>query len=154
MTSTAGAPGELSPAVVEPLQPPVKAAPAPVVTANVPSAPTGPIGPLWSVTDAGVLQRSNDGGHTWAAVTVPSRVPLHALSVLGQDIWTGGDQGALYHSTDGGQTWTAVVPTWNEAPLSADIARIAFSDPRHGWIATREGAIWATRDAGATWTRK
>ncbi len=154
MTSMAGSPGELSPAVAEPVQPPVKAAPAPVGTANVAAAPARPMEPMWSVSDAGVLQRSNDSGHTWVAVAVPSRVPLHALSALGPDIWTGGDQGALYHSSDGGQTWTAVVPTWNGTSLSADIARIAFSDLRHGWIATRNGAIWTTRDGGATWSLK
>jgi len=141
---------ELEPAAVEP--PPVKAARAPVITANLPGTPAPPTGPTWSVSD-GVLQKSNDG-RTWAAVIVPSRAPLRALSVLGQDIWTGGDQGALFHSTDAGQTWTEVVLTSDGVRLSADILRIAFSDLRHGWIATRKGDIWATRDGGATWSQK
>jgi len=154
MMSSAGSPQELARAIVEPLPPPVKAEPASVMTANVPAAPASPIELVWSVSDAGLLQKSTDSGHTWEAVAVPSRVPLHALSVLGQDIWTGGDQGALYHSTDAGWTWTAVVPTSNGARLSADIARIAFSDLRHGWVATRDGDIWTTRDGGATWSLK
>ena len=89
---------ELEPAHVEP--PPMKAEPA---------VPVSPAAPVWSISE-GVLQKSNDG-RTWAPEIVPSRVPLRALFVSGQDIWTGGDQGVLYHSTDAGQTWTAVVPT-------------------------------------------
>jgi hypothetical protein len=152
MMSSAGPPPEPSPAGVEP--PPVKAEPAPVIAANVPATPAHPVEPTWSVSDAGVLQQSTDSGHTWTAVTVPARMSLHAVSVLGQDIWIGGDQGALYHSTDAGQTWTAVAPTSNGIPLSADITRIAFSDLRHGWIATRNGDVWKTRDGGATWSRQ
>jgi Photosynthesis system II assembly factor YCF48 len=153
MASSPGSPSEMSPAVSEPVQPLVKATPAPAGTANIPPAPARSIGPIWSVS-AGVLRRSKDSGHTWTAMAVPSRVPLHALSVLGGDIWTGGDQGALFHSSDSGQTWTAVVPTWNGTTLSGDIMRIAFSDPRHGGIATRNGDVWMTRDGGATWSRQ
>jgi hypothetical protein len=151
MMSSTGLPPELSPSG---RKPPVKAEPTPVVTANVPAAPVKSIEPLWSLSGAGVLQRSNDSGHTWAAVALPSRVPMRDLSVLGQNIWTGGDQGALYHSTDAGQTWTAVVPTSNGVPLSDDVVRIAFADRRHGWIATRNGDIWTTRDSGITWSLK
>ena len=134
---------------------PLKAEPPPIAPANVPEAPVAPTGAMWLLSDPGVLQKSNDSGHTWVPVAVPSRVPLRALSVLGQDIWAGGDQGTLYHSIDGGQTWTGVVPTSsNGIALSADIVRIAFSDLRHGWIATREGDIWTTRDSGATWSPK
>jgi hypothetical protein len=154
MISSAGSPGEPPPAAAGPVQPAVNAAPAPVGTSDRAVVPASPPAPVWSVSAAGVLQRSDNSGHSWTAVAVPSRVPLHALSVLGQDIWTGGDQGALYHSSDGGQTWTSVVPMWNGTTLSAEIARIAFSDPHHGWIATRDGAIWATRDGGTTWSIK
>jgi photosystem II stability/assembly factor-like uncharacterized protein len=73
---------------------------------------------------------------------------------LGQDIWIGGNGGALYHSTDGGQNWVAVIPISDGKTLFADIVRIAFSAPSHGWIATRSGEIWTTRDGGATWSLK
>jgi hypothetical protein len=132
------------------IEPPLKAEPP----ANIPAAPSAPTGPLWLVSDAGVLQKSNDSGHTWVPVVALSRVPLRALSVLGEEIWAGGDKGALYHSSDAGQTWIAVVPISNSAALSEDIVRIAFSDLRHGWIATRNGDIWTTRDGGATWSAK
>jgi len=152
MMSDPSAWAELSPSTGEP--PTVKPEPAPAASVAAPALPTGPTEPMWSLSEAGMLQKSNDRGHTWAAVAVPSRVPLHALSVLGQEIWIGGDQGTLYHSTDAGQSWTAVVPTANGVPVSADIMRIAFADQRHGWIATRNGEIWKTRDSGATWSLK
>jgi len=132
--------------------PPAAAAPPPVKTE--PASPVPVTGPMWSISDTGALQRSNDGGHTWGAMAVPTRLPLHAVSVSGQDVWTGGDQGALYHSADGGRTWTTVVPTSNGLALSADILRIVFSDVRHGWIATRDRTLWVTRDGGATWSQK
>ena len=141
-------------AVPTPSMPQVKVERAPAVSANVPAAIATPTAPVWSVSERGMLKKSNDGGHTWRTVLVPSRVPLRALAVLGQDIWIGGDHGALYHSTDGGETWTSVVAKSNRATLSNDIARIAFSDLYHGWIATRNGEIWTTHDAGATWFLK
>lgn len=128
--------------------------PPPVVSGNVSVPPTLPTGSMWVISDGGVLQESNDSGHTWAPVAVPTRLPLRALSALGQNIWVGGDQGVLYHSSDAGQTWTPVVPASNGVALSADIVRILFSDLRHGWIATRDGGIWTTRDYGATWSPK
>jgi len=149
MTSSAASSPDLSSSGVE--SSPVTAEPS---TTNVPAAPAGPIEPIWAVSAAGVLQRSNDSGHTWVPVTIPSRVPMRDVSVLGQDIWTGGDQGALYHSTDAGHTWTAVVPTSDGVSLSADITRIGFSDLRHGAIKTRDGSIWTTHDGGATWSQK
>jgi hypothetical protein len=130
----------------------VKPDPGPALKDSaVPAAPTGP---MWSVSDAGVLQRSNDGGHRWAAVAVPNRAPLRVLSVVDQDIWAGGDRGELYHSADAGRTWISVVPVWNGQTLTADIVRLAFTDLRHGWVVTKDGEIWMTSDAGASWSLK
>jgi hypothetical protein len=138
----------------EPLRPPPKPDAAPVSKPEVPAAPARAIGPMWSVSDSGLLRRSNDSGQTWTTIPVPTRAPLRTVAVLGQDIWIGGNGGALYHSTDGGQNWVAVIPISDGKTLSADIVRIAFSAPSHGWIATRSGEIWTTRDGGATWSLK
>jgi Photosynthesis system II assembly factor YCF48 len=150
--SGADTPNQVSPAAPEPLQPvqPELAPSKPIL----PPVPARAIGPVWSLNDAGVLQRSDDSGKTWAAVPVPSSASMRAVSVLGQDIWIGGDHGSLLHSADDGRTWTAVAPSANGQILSDDIARIVFFDIRHGWIATRQGRIWTTHDSGATWLRK
>lgn len=141
-------------AASQPPQPAVKPDPAPAMKANDSAVPAAPTGPMWAVSDAGVLQRSNDGGHRWAAVPIPNRAPLRVLSVLDQDIWAGGDRGEIYHSADAGRTWISVVPVWNGQTLTADIVRLAFTDLRHGWVVTRNGEIWMTPDAGATWSLK
>lgn len=144
----------LPPADAEPLHPRLKPEVAPAVQPSVPAPSAGAIGPVWSVSDSGVLQKSNDSGRSWAAVPVPTRSPLRVVSVMGQEIWVGGDGGALYHSSDGGQSWAAVTPVSDGKTLSTDIVRMAFASPSHGWIATRNGEIWITRDSGATWSVK
>jgi photosystem II stability/assembly factor-like uncharacterized protein len=136
------------------LHPRLKPEVAPAVQPSVPAPSAGAIGPVWSVSDSGVLQKSNDSGRSWAAVPVPTRSPLRVVSVMGQEIWVGGDGGALYHSSDGGQSWAAVTPVSDGKTLSTDIVRMAFASPSHGWIATRNGEIWITRDSGATWSVK
>ncbi len=108
--------------------------------------------PMWSLSDAGVLQKSTNRGQTWLPVAVPSPFALHDIAVLGEDIWVGGDRGTLYHSSDAGRSWVVVVPTSQGAPLSADIMRIVFSDVRHGQLASSDGQIWTTHDAGITWS--
>ena len=147
-------PSALPPAVAEPLHLPLKPEVAPAEQPNVPAPPAGAAGPVWSVSDSGVLQKSNDSGQTWAAVPVPAHFPLRVISVMGQEMWVGGDRGALYHSSNGGQSWVAVTPVSDGKTLSADIVRMAFSGPTHGWLATRNGEIWITRDSGATWSVK
>ena len=153
MISDAGAWPEATSSENQP--PALKTEPAPLTAANIPPVPVQPAGPLWSVSETGALQKSNDNGQTWAAVALPARVPMHAVSVSGQDIWTGGDHGSLFHSTDAGQSWIAVTPTLSSgAVLSDDIMRIVFSGGNHGWIATRKSELWTTRDGGATWVRR
>ncbi len=150
MMSGAGAWFEPPPNAIE--RPIVKAEPAPPAATNAPAFPIRTDEPVWSLSEAGALRKSNDGGNTWAEILLPTRLPLRALSVAGRDIWTGGDQGKLYHSTDAGQTWAAVNPVSNGVQLSDDIIRIAFIDLHRGGIATRNGEIWTTGDGGLTWS--
>ena len=123
-------------------------------SASEAAVPAAPIAPIWSVTGAGALQRSTDGGKQWAAVPVPARTQLRVVAVYGGSIWTGGDAGGLYHSPDAGQSWTSVAPAWNGQTLHTDIVRIAFTDLQHGWVVTRDGQIWMTPDGGTSWTLK
>jgi len=116
--------------------------------------PRGSDKAAWSISKAGVLQKSVDDGRTWTAVAVPTGMRLRDVAVLSQNIWTGGDHGTLYRSTDSGQTWTPVVLVSEGTPLSGDIVRIVFRDQRDGLIITRNGHIWATSDGGASWSRK
>lgn len=61
----------------------------------------------------------------------------------------------LYHTVDGGDTWTphVVKDPGGERITGADAnAKLAFADPRHGWLAVGP-ELYATVDGGATWLR-
>ena len=105
----------------------------------------------WTISSDGQLQHSTDSGRTWQPVVVTEKATFRALSANGPDIWVGGAQGLLYHSTDAGGHWTPVKPAAGDLPLSADIAAIEFTDPRHGKVTTAGGEVWLTADAGRTW---
>jgi hypothetical protein len=134
----------------EPATPPATKPVAPATSATVPAVPAGPVSATWSVAN-GVLQHSTDGGSTWAAVAIPNAAGLRVVSSTSQHLWAGGDGGALYHSIDGGRSWSAVVPSADGHVLTANIIRMAFMNPMHGWIVDADGGYWATRDGGVTW---
>jgi hypothetical protein len=105
----------------------------------------------WTISSDGQLQHSTDSGRTWQPVVVAEKATFRALSANGPDIWVGGARGLLYHSTDAGGHWTQVKAAAGDLPLSADIAAIEFTDPRHGKVTTASGGVWLTADAGRTW---
>ena len=80
------------------------------------------------------------------------RVTIRSVSSVDHDVWAGGAGGALYHSADDGGTWTRVTVKAFDMVLATDIARVEFTDSRHGSVTTTTGATWTTSDAGATWS--
>jgi hypothetical protein len=123
-------------------------------------AGSGPGAPVfrWTLSAAGAVQRSLDGGKTWQSLsvdkTVTDQTTFRTLSAVGMDIWVGGESGSLYHSPDSGQHWTRIVPQTNGEKLSSDITRVDFSDLQNGIVSTSNGQTWTTSDAGQTWQRK
>lgn len=135
--------------------------------------------PRWSITPAGGLQRSFDGGNTWENVTPsaggassatsggagadkknqkaeasPNSIPVfRTVAANRSEVWAGATGGILYHSSDGGNRWALTVPTDSVTILTGDIISIQFSDPQYGKIATSTGELWITFDAGLTWGR-
>lgn len=127
----------------------------------------------WTISPAGALQRSLDGGKTWLQVNPagpeaiasnlmrsanPESPPVifRSLSVSSNasEVWAGGSGAALYHTVDGGKRWTRVVPAASGISVSGDIASIQFSDPRHGTVTTSNAEVWATADDGQTWLKQ
>ena len=109
------------------------------------------LGPRWSVSDSGALQRSFDGGRSWKEVAVAEGVSFRAVAVVGTEVWAGGSGGALFHSADGGEHWARVRVQVNDRTPSGDIVRIEFADAQNGVVTTSTGETWTTSDAGATW---
>jgi hypothetical protein len=108
----------------------------------------------WTLSPEGQLQRSFDQGQTWDPVPVVERVKFTTLSAVGLDIWVGGAAGVLYHSTDNGLQWTPVKPSAGGVTLTADIAKVQFTDAQHGTVTTSDGQTWTTSDGGRTWQVK
>lgn len=112
------------------------------------------VGPRWSVSDAGVVQRSFDSGRSWKEVAVAEGVSFRAVAVVVNDVWAGGSAGALFHSTDGGDHWARVPVQASDRALSGDIVRIEFAEARNVVVITSTGETWTTSDAGATWRQQ
>jgi Photosynthesis system II assembly factor YCF48/Putative zinc-finger len=108
----------------------------------------------WRVSSEGNVEQSLDAGGSWRVVPVRGEASFRAISAVGSDIWAGGVAGALYHSTDGGQNWTRVFPRWRDVVLTADIARVEFTDGSKGAVTTASGESWVTADGGRTWTAR
>jgi len=109
------------------------------------------LGPRWSVSDSGALQRSFDGGRSWKEVAVAEGVSFRAVAVVVIEVWAGGSGGALFHSVDGGEHWARVRVQANDRTPSGDIVRIEFADAQNGVVATSTGETWRTSDAGLAW---
>jgi hypothetical protein len=119
-------------------------------------AGTGPAIALsqWSLSPAGAVQRSSDGGKTWNPVPVVGGQTFRALSAVGTNIWVGGNNAALYHSADSGQHWAQVVPVADGHKLEGDIVHVDFDNAVSGTLRTSSGETWTTVDGGQSWRLK
>jgi hypothetical protein len=120
----------------------------------------------WGI-EAGVLQRSLDGGQTWQ-ILLRSDHPLLSYASRDTEVWAGGKAGALYHSSDAGLTWTQVQPSIHDEPLRADITQIDLpkdvmpdNEPLNGLrrskqiaVSTSAREIWSSADGGETWNKQ
>ena len=112
------------------------------------------VGPRWSVSPSGAVQRSWDGGRSWQQVPIAEGVNFRAVAVVMAEVWAGGSEGALFHSPDGGAHWTRVQVQAQDSALTGDIVRIELTDGRDLAITTSTGETWNSSDAGATWQRQ
>jgi photosystem II stability/assembly factor-like uncharacterized protein len=133
----------------------------------------------WAVSPAGALERSFDGGNTWAPVNpnmsaawvseksdssggpdkkkeaAPNFNPVfRVVAADGLEVWAGTLAGALYHTSDGGNHWARVAPSEAGATITGDIVTIQFSDPQQGKVSTSTGELWTTFDGGQTWHKQ
>jgi hypothetical protein len=139
------------------------------------------VSPRWTVSPAGALQRSFDGGNSWETVnpnmsTVsstdqnsdatgagtekkkeaePNFNPVfRVVAASGLEVWAGALGGILYHTSDGGNQWVRVAPSETGTTITGDITSIQFSDPQQGKVSTSSGELWTTFDGGQTWHKQ
>jgi len=108
----------------------------------------------WLVGDGGTVQRTENGGVSWALPDQPvpkavrDTVNFRAVAQRGGRVWIAGTPGSfVLHSRDNGQSWETQ-PTPQPIPLHA----IEFVSERHGFAVGDLGRIVATADGGETWT--
>jgi photosystem II stability/assembly factor-like uncharacterized protein len=99
----------------------------------------------------GYLQRTADGGRTWAPVSHFGGIYSISLAVEHQQpdrLWRITDQRKLWRSEDGGRSWRAI------AEADEDLGYVTASkvDPRV-LVALSETGFWLSRDRGQTFAR-
>jgi len=102
--------------------------------------------PRWTISNEGILQRSDDDGRTWAEISIEPGVKLSAVATAGSEVWAGGAGGTLYHSSDTGSTWKRMNLNSTETVVSIEV-----SDPQHLTASTEGGEHWISEDGGQTW---
>lgn len=110
----------------------------------------------WRILPPGGIQRSTDGGTTWAVVDPlsaaaragnPTPTVLTAGYAPARDIcWIVGRAGAVLLSTDGA--------TWQRRtfPESVDLTGVRASSATNAIVTTADGRQFVTTDGGATWS--
>jgi len=111
----------------------------------------------WRIVPPGSIQRSTDGGRTWAVVDlVPATAGAASVPAIltggaspAPDVcWIVGRNGLVLLSTDGA--------TWNRRPIpeSLDLTSVRATDATHAVVTTATGRQFSTADGGVTWIGK
>lgn len=111
---------------------------------------------IWASGQRGTVLRTEDGGTTWALVSIPGADSFDIRSIHatnGRVAHAAATAGRIWRTTDGGRTWSL---RYVAADTAVFIDAIAFFDERRG-IALADPIrerflILQTQDGGETWT--
>lgn len=99
----------------------------------------------WRITDTAV-QRSQDGGSTWATVVPQAPGRLLAGSAASPSVcWMVGEMGLVLRTTDG-LSFVQV-----NAPVAAHLVTVAAISATSATVSTADGRRFTTSDGGASW---
>jgi len=99
---------------------------------------------LYAGTSAGV-ERSDDNGKTWAAISTLQMPETHFIAVQGKMVLAAGLKRMSLSGDDG--------TAWDSIPLPADLTQInaiAVDSLNNLWVGGREG-VWYSTDLGLNW---
>jgi photosystem II stability/assembly factor-like uncharacterized protein len=104
----------------------------------------------WAVGEAGTIQRTIDGGATWALQEAPTRKLLNDVAVIDDShAWAVGAGGTILRTVDGGRNWDEQSSGGAQA-----LRAVHFVDSQRGWAVGAKGAIISTANGGARWLRQ
>lgn len=106
----------------------------------------------FSVGASGTINKTNDFGASWAALTSGTTQSLQAVYFINNNEgWAVGGANTIIKTTDGGATWTPTGATpWATSTFIYDVW---FADSNNGYICAASGRAAKTTDGGATWTQ-
>jgi len=101
---------------------------------------------LWRFGSAGLVERSVDGGATWAGQIPSAGAQLTAGSAPAEKIcWLAGRGGMILLTTNGAD-WKTIT-----APAKMDFSAIVAKDAFGATVTTTDGHKFTTADGGETW---
>lgn len=116
----------------------------------------------WALADT-FLQRTVDGGLTWATVNLPGIREARDIDFVDAtrgwmtaqtNQMVGGcpdyDEQIL-RTSDGGQTWTPLLPAGSPWRCESGLSQVVFVDANYGWV-TGRNLLLRTTDGGLSWT--
>jgi hypothetical protein len=102
----------------------------------------------WRVGPGSAVQRSTDGGASWAAQQTGISAALTAGSAPSPEIcWFVGRGGIVMRTSDGGREWQRA-----PFPESADLLAITASTALDATVTLADGRRLSTMDGGRTWS--
>lgn len=105
---------------------------------------------VWHTGNAGLIEFSPDGGHSWSRQRSGVIVDLLTGSAPSEKVcWIVGRVGAILLTTDGGAHWKLI-----SSPLKDDLGGIQATDELHALIwNVQNKKRFSTSDGGLTWER-
>ncbi len=104
---------------------------------------------IWRAGEAGLVERSEDGGKTWKGQITSANADLLAGSAPASNIcWVAGRGGTILLTTDG-ENWRKM-----NSPTDADLVAIHATNAKKATVEASDGKGFATEDGGVTWRAK
>ncbi len=102
-----------------------------------------------AVGERGHVAISQDYGATWQqSKTVPTRITLTAVSIVGNNIWAVGHDTIIIHSADAGKTWKI---QFEDKQRQMPLLDVLFVNESDGYAVGAYGTYLTTHDGGKNW---
>ena len=103
-----------------------------------------------AVGEAGTIQRTIDGGATWALQEAPTRKLLYDVATIDDShAWAVGAGGTILRTVDGGRNWDE-----QSSGVTQALRAVHFVNSQRGWAVGAKGTIISTANGGARWRRQ